>query len=625
MSSFVEYELQRQRLQKRCDEVLRIWDKTRGSRTEVEELLESEIGKDASSVEQFIKEARQRLASSTVEVGVFGSIKRGKSTLINALVGSDISPMRVTPETAVPVWIENGDTETKVVLLDGTILSDLSLEDARTMATQRYKPARSLDKPLRVQHKLRIPWLPKGVRIIDTPGLDDPSMAEDYEKLTLAELDRVAATIFVVVSPPGLSGEEIRVLKTLSERAVDKLFLVCNFYPDHWDDLEIREQMVEYIERIVAEGAGSAIDSSDVRVYPISAKMGFKAAVAEDHEKFEESGVAQLRRDLEKYLSAGALDRMLSFVEYRIRMSAQIVCDLLIQRKQLLLSPELIKPFATKLSQEIQNSKLKLKELEQEIKQSGKSLTTELSEIICGPLVNAISACASATKKNDLEVISHRLRLQFETASSEASQVFDQRSGYEFARLHRQLFDSFGVEERIRTAGTDLNLTRLAAEIAPSIPKIDMDKTAVAAGGLATGGVVGLLGGALAGGAGLALLATGPVGWLVGLALGSIFGMGAGGVAARILTKDTLSEEHRKAVTDELSANVARVRSEISRATNNWASEVVQNLESFRNSFFSEQERELGRLKGMLEDVKGRESSIAKIDTLMDDLQDLVR
>ena len=111
----------------------------------------------------------------------------------------------------------------------------------------------------------------------------------------------------------------------------------------------------------------------------------------------------------------------------------------------------------------------------------------------------------------------------------------------------------------------------------------------------------------------------------MGLALGSIFGMGAGGVAARILTKDTLSEEHRKAVTDELSANVARVRSEISRATNNWASEVVQNLESFRNSFFSEQERELGRLKGMLEDVKGREGSIAKIDTLMDDLQELVR
>ena len=624
MSGFIEYELQRQRLQKRCNEVIRIWNQARSSRTDIETFLESDNGGDLSSVDQFIKEARQRLASSTVEVGVFGSVKRGKSTLINALVGADISPMRVTPETAVPVWIENGDTETKVVLLDGTVLSDLSLEDARIMATQRYKPTKSLNKPLRVQHKLRIPWLPKGVRIIDTPGLDDPSMAEDYEKLTLAELDRVAATIFVVVSPPGLSGEEIRVLKTLSERAVDKLFLVCNFYPDHWDDLEIREQMVEYIERIVAEGAGSAIDRSDVRVYPISAKMGFKAALIEDQEKFEESGVAQLRRDLEKYLSAGALDRMLSFVEYRIKMSAQIVCDLLIQRKQILLSPELIRPFATKLNKDIQESKLNLKELEREIGEAGKLLCVELSEIICGPLVSAIAATSAMTKKNDLEVMSHRLRLQFETASSEASLVFDQRSGYEFARLHRKLFDSFGVEERIRTAGTQMNLSRLAAEIAPSIPKIDMDKTSVAAGGLVTGGVVGLLGGALAGGAGMALLAAGPVGWIVGLALGSIFGMGAGGVATRMMTKDTLSQEHRKAVSDELSSNIAKVRSEIKRATNNWVSELVQNLESFRNSFFGEQERELGRLNGILADKKGRESAISEIDILMENIEDLV-
>ena len=624
MSGFIEYELQRQRLQKRCNEVIRIWNQARSSRTDIETFLESDNGGDLSSVDQFIKEARQRLASSTVEVGVFGSVKRGKSTLINALVGADISPMRVTPETAVPVWIENGDTETKVVLLDGTVLSDLSLEDARIMATQRYKPTKSLNKPLRVQHKLRIPWLPKGVRIIDTPGLDDPSMAEDYEKLTLAELDRVAATIFVVVSPPGLSGEEIRVLKTLSERAVDKLFLVCNFYPDHWDDLEIREQMVEYIERIVAEGAGSAIDRSDVRVYPISAKMGFKAALIEDQEKFEESGVAQLRRDLEKYLSAGALDRMLSFVEYRIKMSAQIVCDLLIQRKQILLSPELIRPFATKLNKDIQESKLNLKELEREIGEAGKLLCAELSEIICGPLVSAIAATSAMTKKNDLEVMSHRLRLQFETASSEASLVFDQRSGYEFARLHRKLFDSFGVEERIRTAGTQMNLSRLAAEIAPSIPKIDMDKTSVAAGGLVTGGVVGLLGGALAGGAGMALLVAGPVGWFVGLALGSIFGMGAGGVATRMMTKDTLNQEHRKAVSDELSSNIAKVRSEIKRATNNWVSELVQNLESFRNSFFGEQERELGRLNGILADKKGRENAISEIDILMENIEDLV-
>ena len=64
---------------------------------------------------------------------------------------------------------------------------------------------------------------------------------------------------------------------------------------------------------------------------------------------------------------------------------------------------------------------MNLKELEREIGEAGKLLCAELSEIICGPLVSAIAATSAMTKKNDLEVMSHRLRLQFETASSEAS------------------------------------------------------------------------------------------------------------------------------------------------------------------------------------------------------------
>ena len=46
---------------------------------------------------------RADLESTQFTVGVFGLIKRGKSTLLNALIGREVSSMHVTPETAVPV------------------------------------------------------------------------------------------------------------------------------------------------------------------------------------------------------------------------------------------------------------------------------------------------------------------------------------------------------------------------------------------------------------------------------------------------------------------------------------------------------------------------------------------
>src|SRR5690606_12626482 len=72
-------------------------------------------------VEDCIAQVRGRLQSSSIEVGVFGEVKRGKSTLLNALLGTVVSSMRVTPETAVPVWVENGRGPAEVLHADGRI------------------------------------------------------------------------------------------------------------------------------------------------------------------------------------------------------------------------------------------------------------------------------------------------------------------------------------------------------------------------------------------------------------------------------------------------------------------------------------------------------------------------
>jgi hypothetical protein len=615
LSGFADYQIARASLTQRCETAESLWREAT-VRTELERLTAAGDAGN-SAVGHLLAEARQRLASSTVEVGIFGSIKRGKSTLINALVGAEVSPMRVTPETAVPVWIESGPPMSRVLLADGAVLSDLSIEQAHLMSTQRYKAKDLAKKPLRVEHSLRVPWLPKGVRIVDTPGLDDPSLAEDFENLTLAELDRVAATVFVMVSPPGPSGEEIRLLKTLGSRAVDKLFLVCNFYPDHWNDPEIVAEMTGYIERIVAEGAAQGVDVRDVRVFPVSAKQGYRAALAKDHEQFEASGIERLRSELEEYLSQGVLDRMLGFVEQRLQMVGALIADTLYERRRILSSPQLAEPAREAARKDVAQSKVTLAEILVDVERLTAALAPDLSSVLAGPFDTAVGAVEKAGEKSQLEQILSRLRLQFETAASEASTLFSQRAGLEQIRLQRRLFDSFGVEERLKGVATNLGLQGLG-DIAPSIPQIGVDKDAMYVGGALSAAVGGVSLATIAGGTGLALIAAGPVGWLIGLGLGALFGGGLGAVVARAATKDDLKPEHRQQVIGELKQHEARVRSALTRSLNEWKHATISELEAMRSSFFAERENELRRIEQIIGDETTRIRELSRVEELIE-------
>lgn len=64
---------------------------------------------------------RSRMEGQTFSVGVVGEFKRGKSTVINSLLGEDLLPADILPATAVPTYIR-WDTQPKAVVhfKDGT-------------------------------------------------------------------------------------------------------------------------------------------------------------------------------------------------------------------------------------------------------------------------------------------------------------------------------------------------------------------------------------------------------------------------------------------------------------------------------------------------------------------------
>lgn len=67
---------------------------------QAEARLGTEPSADADGlIAQELDTIRQRLAAHRFDIGLFGLIKRGKSTLLNALLGTQVSATSITPET----------------------------------------------------------------------------------------------------------------------------------------------------------------------------------------------------------------------------------------------------------------------------------------------------------------------------------------------------------------------------------------------------------------------------------------------------------------------------------------------------------------------------------------------
>ncbi|MBR1740228.1 MAG: dynamin family protein [Ruminococcus sp.] len=113
---------------------------------------------------------------------ILGEFKRGKSTIINALLGKNLAPINVTPETYTINEITFGHMQTVEAILENGQRVPLVLEDiTRENLEKRMKlfPA----KIACVQIKDNAPIL-RDIRIVDTPGLSDleslDKQVEDY-------------------------------------------------------------------------------------------------------------------------------------------------------------------------------------------------------------------------------------------------------------------------------------------------------------------------------------------------------------------------------------------------------------------------------------------------------------
>jgi small GTP-binding protein len=253
---------------------------------------------------------RDRLDSARLRVLVAGEAKRGKSTLVNALLGREVLPAGVTPLTAVPATVVRarpGEEGIEVSFTSGG--SDhFPLSELELFGTERGNPGNCRHVSA-ITVGLDAPILDRGVEIVDTPGTG--SVHAHNTAAAAAALPSMDAAIFVLTADPPVSASERELLREVAGMSV-ALFVVLN-KADYLDATSLAEA-AEFTSRVVAEATGR-----QERLYPLSARSALTPA---GHKGFD-----AFAADFVSFLDSGRLAALAESAARHARRICQQLLD----------------------------------------------------------------------------------------------------------------------------------------------------------------------------------------------------------------------------------------------------------------------------------------------------------
>jgi GTP-binding protein EngB required for normal cell division len=186
------------------------------------ELVAAERGQDGIVAET--REARAAFVGRRFNVAVIGQFKRGKSTLINALLRRELLPADVAPITTAIAIVEHGPRECASVRFEDGREEEIRIDEVRLFVSEEENPGnRKGVRVVRIQ--LPAPLLVTGIRLVDTPGVG--SVFESNAEVTRSFLPRIDVAIVVLGSDPPISGEELALVKAVAPN-VGRLCFVLN-------------------------------------------------------------------------------------------------------------------------------------------------------------------------------------------------------------------------------------------------------------------------------------------------------------------------------------------------------------------------------------------------------------
>jgi len=261
-----------------------------------------DLGKEFFPQEDRILELRERLIEERFHLAVLGQFKRGKSTLLNALLGEPILPTAVVPLTAIPTFLHFGEKRSvRIAFEDGREQEckgcpyDALLDLLEQHVTEEANPENRLEVvEVDVEHPA--PLLRKGLVLIDTPGIG--STYRHNTEATVRFLSQCDAALFVVSTDPPITEAEIAFLKTVHNH-VRRLFFILNKV-DYLSPGE-REESLTFLRKVLEKQAQL---TSPPEIFPVSARDALQARVEKNPGQWKASGMETVESYLLGFLAS---------------------------------------------------------------------------------------------------------------------------------------------------------------------------------------------------------------------------------------------------------------------------------------------------------------------------------
>lgn len=282
------------------------------------------LGFDQSLTDS-INECKELVETKKYVVAVMGEFKRGKSSLINALMGSRILPADATPTTATVNRIVYGkSSKTEIHYKNGKV-QEISIDELADYVTQTTSDG----KARALSIKEAVVYAPtvicqNHVEIIDTPGLNDE---EEMTKAAISMLKSIDGVVIPIHARSPFSETEKKfVCQMIKSENIHNLVFVVTFLDlldeDDYDydkfmayvSDRIKKSVLEELTQTKADDhllqrANRMLD--EMKIFGVSSELALRSFVSNNKTMLKQSHFEEFSANLMRVITSEQLENVL--------------------------------------------------------------------------------------------------------------------------------------------------------------------------------------------------------------------------------------------------------------------------------------------------------------------------
>jgi GTP-binding protein EngB required for normal cell division len=259
-----------------------------------------------------------RLADDRFNLMLVGRFSRGKSTLINSLLGQPYLPTGILPLTSVITTVRYG-SRPQVVLnfRNAGLPREIPLLQLGEYVTQQFNPG-NVKRVAYAEIQLPVELLRRGLFFVDSPGLGS-SITENSET-TERFFPEADAFVLITSYDSPLSEEENRALQRI--RQTDRvLFVIVNKHDTVTTDE--RDEVLKFVKEHLAQYAFPR----EPLVFSVSARQALEGKQSRNDQILNGSGIRQVEEALFQFMTEEKAEAFLASIQERVSAFLLERCD----------------------------------------------------------------------------------------------------------------------------------------------------------------------------------------------------------------------------------------------------------------------------------------------------------